>query len=233
MDDLSLDLDTVAAQAASVSRARDPWLERRNGGWGASEIASLLLAYDRSESEWRDARQYHRDDAAISRWGVPLIVARKAGLSAKKKASRVMQRGNDLERTLIETWARESGYDGVQHADDAPREWYPLVDRTCPVLTATPDAWCRGPSGELLVVEAKCTTDYPRGLAWYWRVQVSAQIAVEAASAGVLVCGPGWIFDSHAAPIGWFVERDEREIARVRDVAVFAWAVVQALKERQ
>lgn len=232
-DALSLDLETVASQTAEVQRVRDPWLERRGYGWGASEIASLLLAYDYRREEWADARVYHRDDAAMSRWGVPLCVARKAGLTRGKATSFAMRRGQERERELIETWARESGYDDVTLASTAPREWYPLVDRHCPALTATPDAWCRGPSGEHVVVEAKCTTDHPMRLPWYWRVQVSAQIACMSAACGVLVCGPGWIFDSGAQPVSWLIERNESEIARVRDVARFAWAVVQSVKERQ
>lgn len=229
-DALSLDLETVAAQTATVER--DPWLVRRMAGWGASEIPALLLAYDRTDAEARTARRYHLDAAAVGRWGVPRIVAQKAGLAARDRTSRTMSIGAARERELIAAWAASSGYDGVTHADSAPREWYPLIDRACPSLTATPDAWCRGPSGELIAVEGKCTTDCPSTLAWYWRVQVSAQLAAMSAAAGIVVCGPGWIFGSYAAPLSWLIERDEREVARVRDVARFAWGVVTALRER-
>jgi hypothetical protein len=237
-DALSLDLETVASQVAGRA-AVDPWLERRMLGWGASEIPALLLAYDRRPDEVATARRYHLDAAAVGRWGVPRIVAQKAGLAARGRQTRTMSIGQELERELVETWAKTCGYDRVTHADAAPRESMPWTDRECWALTATPDAWCRGPSGELIAVEAKCTTDYPQQLAWYWRAQLLAQLAVMSAAAGALVCGPGWIFSSkitasqRAAPISWLVERDEAEIARIRDVARFGWAVVQSLKERQ
>lgn len=231
-DDLSLDLETVAAQTRDVALA-DPWLARRAHGWGASEIPALLLAYDRRADEAADARRYHLDAAGVGRWGVPRVVAQKAGLAARDRRSRAMSVGVEREAELLARWEAESGYDEVRAASSVPREWLPLVDRHCPQLTATPDAWCRGPSGEHLVVEAKCVTDSPSTLRWYWRVQVQAQIAVMDAAGGVLVCGPGWIFGAQSSPVWWAVERDEAEIARVRDVARFAWSVVEALRERR
>ena len=226
-DALSLDLDTLAAQTATITR--DPWLVRRSYGWGASEVAALLLAYDPREDEIASARVYHREDAAVGRSGVPRCVARKAGLLASRRSSRSMAVGSEREAELLERWAADAG-ERVWLADEAPREWYPLVDRECPELTATPDAWTRGPSDELLVVEAKCTADFPTELPWYWRVQVSAQIATMAAAAGYVVCGRGWITGASTVPIAWLVERDEDEIARVRRVARIAWAEVLRLR---
>jgi hypothetical protein len=235
-DELSLDVATVAQQLADASAAadaaRDPWLVRREHGWGASEIAALLLAYDPIDVELRTARQYHLDDAAIGRLGVPRTVARKARLARARPQTATMRAGHELERELVARWAAQSGYDDVQHADAAPREWYPLVDRECPRLTATPDAWCRGPCGELIAVEAKCTREHPgHALPWYWRVQVQAQIAVMSAAAGCLVCGPGWIVGSGAEPVSWLVERDDAEIERIRRVVVVAWDAVERLRE--
>lgn len=228
---LSLDHETVSAQA-TVARDRDPWLERRRFGWGASEVASLLLAYDPRADEERTARRYHLQDAERTKrgGGLPRIVARKAGLLAAKGSSRVMREGARRERELLDAWAKDSAYERVQHSDDAPREWYPLVDRACPILTATPDGWCRGPSGELITIEAKCTADYPPGLAWFWRVQLQAQIAAVAAAAGILVCGPGWVMGADTQPISWVVERNDGEIARIRFVCELAWRDVQRVR---
>lgn len=230
-DALSLDLDTVAAQASEVRRVRDPWLERRDHGWGASEIASLLLAYDFRDEEWRTARVRDRYLAEHSKHGVPRVVARKAGLGKYESSSG----GGEREEELIETWARESGYGDVRLAREAPREFYPLVDRECPSLTCTPDGWCRGADGELVAVEAKCTVEQPPPeLHWYWRVQNSAQHACMSAGYGIVVCGPGWVFPAtQTRPISWLVMRNEREIDRVRRAAEKAWSVVKTLKERE
>lgn len=229
-DDLSLDLATTDAQAAEAAEAaRDPWLVRRSYGWGASEVASLLLAYDPREDEIATARVYHREEADAGRHGVPRIVARKAGLAAPRARSRAMRVGSDRERDLLLRWAEESG-ETVYLADHAPREWYPLVDRECPELTATPDAWMRGPSDELVIVEGKCTADFPAALPWYWRVQGSAQIAAMAAAATMVVCGRGWITGADTSPIAWLIERDEDEIARIRRVARLAWEDVKRMR---
>lgn len=224
-DALSLAPDVVAAQTATV--ARDPWLARRLHGWGASEVAALLLAYDPRDVEIRTAYVRHGHEAAIGRAGFPRIVCRKAGLLTYPKHTG----GGERERELVERWAREAGYDAVQHASAAPREWMPLVDRECPLVTATPDGWCRGPSDELIAVEAKCLPKSPPSvLPWYWRVQLQAQIACMAAEAGVLVCGPRWVLGSDEAPVSWLVERDDEEIARIRRVAVRAWDDVERLR---
>jgi hypothetical protein len=122
--------------------------------------------------------------------------------------------GSERERELVARAEAGLAMGPIAHADLAPREFYPLVDRECPVLTATPDGWCRGPSDE----------------PWYWRVQLQAQIACMAAEAGALVCGPGWIVGSEADPIWWLVERDDVEIARIRRVAVRAWDDVERLR---
>ena len=228
-DALSLDAETVAAQSATV--ARDPWLARRLHGWGASEVAALLLAYDPRDAEARTARRYHHEDAEHGRARVPRIVARKAGLLAGRRQSSAMAVGSQRERELVALAEAELAMGAITHADCVPREFFPLVDRECPVLTATPDGWCRGPSDELIAVEAKCTRDHP-GLAlpWYWRVQLQAQIACMAAEAGALVCGPGWIAGAETTPIWWLVERDDDEIARIRRVAVRAWDDVERLR---
>ncbi len=228
VDELSLAPDVVSAQLAS---AVDPWLERRRHSWGASEIPALLLAYDRREEEAASARRYHLDDSGISRAGVPRIVARKAGLLAAKAGSRAMRAGAERERELIDRWSSAAGFDDVRLESAAPREWYPLVDRHCHRLAATPDAWCRGPSGELIIVEAKCTAGHHSHVEWYWRVQLQAQIACTSAAAGVLVCGRGWVMGSDSEPIGWIVERDDAEIERIRAVAIKAWADVERLRE--
>ncbi|MBK8260184.1 MAG: hypothetical protein IPK80_02470 [Nannocystis sp.] len=229
-DALSLDHETVAAQTAVV--VADPWLARRRHGWGASEVPALLLAYDHRDDEARTARRYHLEDAEVTRRGnVPRIVARKAGLLASVRLSRAMSEGARRERELVETWARECGFDGVTMADAMPREFLPLRDDECPRLTATPDAWCRGPSDELIAVEAKCTFDHPSECAWYWRAQTQAQMACMSAAAAVLVCGPGWVRGEDTRPVSWLIERDEREIARIRDVCVRAWADVERVRQ--
>jgi len=232
-DGLALDADTVAAQLADRT-AVDPWLARRAYGWGASEVAALLLAYDPRDEETRAARRYHLVDAGIGRHGVPRLVARKAGLAVGRRQSSAMRVGQLREAELLAHSEVASVYGAIVPADAAPREWYPLVDRECPELTATPDGWCRGPSGELIAAEAKCTRDHPgRELPWYWRVQLQAQIACMAAAAGLLVCGPGWVTGADTSPAWWLVERDAEEIDRVRRVARRAWEDVERIRARR
>jgi hypothetical protein len=229
VDELSLDAETVATQAATVQR--DPWLARRLHGWGASEVAALLLAYDPRDEEARTARRYHHDDAEHGRAGVPRLVARKAGLLAGRRQSSAMAVGSQRERELVARAEALIAIGPIAHADCAPREFYPLVDRECPVLTATPDGWCRGPSDELIAVEAKCTREHPGVvIPWYWRSQLQAQIACMSAEAGILVCGPGWVVGSNTSPMWWMLERNDDEIARIRRVAVRAWVDVERLR---
>ncbi len=247
MNDLALDIATTDAQldARSVEPARDPWLARRAYGFGASDVPALLLALGRRGP---DAPRYMKENAKlVSARGrsVPRLLAEKAGILAPKKAGSAAAVGSAREVELLGEWRRllengqfycdaESLIDttSIKHAGDVPREWFPLVDRTCPALTCTPDAWCRDTLGELVGVELKCSRDERRELPWYWRVQKQAQLAVTGETHGLVVCGEGWARGLESiGPIRvWEVARDEDVIAEIRAAAAAAWTVVEQLK---
>jgi hypothetical protein len=229
-DALSLDHETVAAQTATVvaDTPRSQWLARRKRGWGASEVPALLLAYSTRDDEWRTAYKKHQHLAEHGRHGVPRVIARKAGLAAHDRPTG----GGEREAELIRRWGDESALVVRTAVDMDIGELFPLHDPECVRLLCTPDGWCRGPSDELMSVEAKCLPGNPPAeCPWFWRAQVQSQLAVQGLDAGFLVCGPGWVLGSNEQPISWLIERDEQEIARIRDVCVRAWADVERVRQ--
>ena len=232
--ELSLDPETVAAQCAEAKPARDPWLVRRDHTWGASDVPALLLAYDPRPEEVATARAYHRDEAEHGRHGMPRIVARKAGLTAGKRASNAMQLGTDREEELLALWASRAGMERVYQPE--PRCCLPYVDRLCSVLAVTPDHFAIDDFGLDVTVEAKCSFDRAdRGPHWFWAAQVQAQIATCAVSYGVVVVGPGWARDADMrdAPVVHVVMPDTQEQARIRRVCLRAWEDVLRAIERK
>ena len=242
-DALSLDPETVAAQCAEAKPVRDPWLVRRGFAWGASEVPALLLAYDPRPDEERAALGHHRESAEhasrrkISR-GYPRIVERKA-FAKDLAASLSMSAGQVREPLLFDAWVSQCGPElfAFRRASDVPPEWMPLVDRECPHLAATPDAWCRSTlDNGLVMAELKCSfaEDEP-AMRWYHDAQIQAQIAVCSASSGVLVLGPGWADPKRellAPPRYREVTRDEEAIARIRRVCARAWQDVVTIRSR-
>lgn len=234
MDDLALDHETIDRQIGESHHAApaEPWLARRALTIGASDVPACLIAYG---GETREGRRYHAESARIvsTRHGeMPAFVAVKCGLRKGKKRSSAMAAGSRREVALLRAAEPQIGAT-VSLATDAPREWYPLIDRYCPALSCTPDAWARDWLGELVAVEAKCTRDHPRELPWWFEAQVQAQIAVMSAASGLLVCGRGWAVSDavSSTPIVWEIEKSDAWIELIRMCAINAAERIRAIKE--
>lgn len=248
--DMSLEAMELAEpldDAPSAAPA-DPWLARRMEGFGCSDLPALLVAVGLASAE--GAPGYITDRAKlIRRKGgrpVPRLFLEKAGLRGPLKAGEAAQRGQAREHELLDQWRRrlEHGHFYGRHeadlvpsslgfAADAPKEWYPLIDRGRGRLLDTPDAWIRDVFGALVPVQAKCSMREKRELPWWWAVQLQGELAVQGADRGVLVCGEGWAatWTTIDGPIrSWPVERDERAIAEIRDVVQWGWAEVEKLR---
>ena len=226
---MELDVMEAEARAAHVTVPLDPWLERRLLGFGASEIGALLLALGRAtDAERATAPAYMLAEAGR-------IFRRKAGHTRGGKAGLAAERGAEAERPILAAWSCpiRSRLVSVTHADAAPRSWYPLVDRACPRLTATPDAWGVDVFGDDCGIEIKATVRRREETPWYWLAQVQAQAAVCGYPWAALVIGEGWA--SHddrmrQLPVAVAVERDERWIERIRSAVVAGWSHVEDLK---
>lgn len=225
----SFDLATMEAEAAEVRapEAGDPWLTRRLLTFGASEVPALLIALGLDTPTPTTPR--YVVDLARRLFGV------KAVTRKPQRAGRAAQVGNDVERELLESWNRDprSGWAAATHADAVPREWLPLIDRHCPRLSCTPDAWLRQ-SGELINLQIK--TDVHGGklaVTPWWATQVQAEMAVTGAARSVLLYGGGWACDwaeRKEPPVAWVVERDEAAIERIRSAVVAGWERVEQIK---
>lgn len=241
-DDLSFDFGTVDAQPA-----RDPWLERRDGGIGASDVPILLHGF--GVKVYEDPPDYIVNKSRLFKSAVgpvPRLVLEKAGLKAPLKAgSSVKQAGNNRERELCLAWKRRllrgegEPFEGlldpasIRHADSVPKEWFPLISRACPVLGVTPDSWARDVFGALWAIEFKTSVHEVTGLRPWHADQVQAQMSAVPFEAGAVVCGEFWA--AHWRPDGpihaWPVHRDEALIRTIREVCERAWELVQRLKE--
>lgn len=162
----------------------------------------------------------------------------KAGFAKPTAGNASMRIGAAREPELLAAWRAtlgESVLDGesVVHASALPRELYPLVDRECPRLAVTPDAWCRDLWGGLVCVECKCSRYDGAELPLHWRIQCQAQIAVMDAVMGVVVLGRHWsVSMEHVGEVVAFpVERDEAMIASIRGAVVDGWQRVTDLRE--
>jgi hypothetical protein len=226
-DDLSLDLETVDRQRLAVDAPSDPWLARRLLTIGASEVPALYLALGRPCGEETPPR-YLKDLARA-------LLAQKAGLRGPLRRGAAADKGNAVEELIVAAWNEDPlpGWPQVTHASVAPREWMPLVDRHCPGLSATPDAWCRV-AGELCNVQVKSTVRPDAHLGpWWHRLQVQAEMAVTGSSVSILLYGRGWAGWSDSmrrAPEAVVVERDDDEIERIRDAVRIGWQRVAEMK---
>jgi hypothetical protein len=233
--------------------ARAAWLRRRALGIGASDVAALLVALGRYRG---DVPGYIQDkakhvvvsgdlDVAAMRT-VPRLLAEKSGLVASLKVGPAALRGIEREGELLDLWRRllgrgvfvaehEATLEAASIAAAGPQWIMPLVDRMCPALCATPDAWCLDTFDAPVVVQIKCSYGARSELPWWWRVQVLAEIAVTGAEYGVLVCGEYWARERGAPPgdgpvRSWVVDRDERAIEEIRDAVREGWRVVEELR---
>ena len=245
------------AGAAPVAEPADPWLRRRAHAFGASEAGALLILAGHRHPE--DAPRWVAELARPIRVGlggrwvqVPRLIARKAGLAAPAKRTPAMDRGIELERELfvraVRLMVRGALRGGgglldprsMRHAASVPREWLPLVDRECPRLAATPDAWARDILDRHVAVELKTNVRPIVDLPWHYRAQVLVQCSTMAAESGCLIAGQGWALPRDDGPDGptgplaaWDVERDEVEIERIRAAARSAWDRVEELREQR
>lgn len=257
--DLSADFaamtDPEPPEAAPVAPPADPWLARRRHGFGASEMALVLVALGYRSADILSSAQQKRNTQP-RRKGIPRthrVFLEKAGLVAPLKVNRdpgsPVQLGSEREPLLVRRWTQKlrrgtAGPDcalldwrTVSYVEgEWPREVLPLVDREAPRLTATPDVLVRDIMGELGAWDAKCSV-HPYGeLKEHHRVQVHAQMAVCSAEHGGIVEGEGWsaAFRDHAGePLGPIVsrgmDRDEELIRELREASREGWArVVEA-----
>lgn len=214
----------------------DPWLERRQEGFGVSELGALYIALGLRTPAGGDPK-YLLD--AASR-----LFAVKARLRKPKAAGKAAAGGQARERDVLADWI-DKGCPGadvtpwsVQHADELPKEYLPLVDRYCPRLTCTPDGFARDSEGRLVHVEIKTTwmrsdEKHMTGeLWWAYRLQVLGGIAVTAAHSGVCVVGLGYASDDDGELAVFPVERDAEEIARIRGACVEGWKRVEAMRRK-
>lgn len=227
------------------SAPADDWLERRGYGFGCSDLPALFVALGIESGD--DAPKYITDKAKVTNrtHGVARIFCEKAGLVKPLAVGAAAMKGTLRERELLEHWrtllSHRQFYGKHERlyapatlgfADDAPKRWYPLVDRHCPSLTDTPDSWIRDAFDGLHVVQAKCSASEKAQLPWWWALQVQGEIAVQAADAGVLVCGEFWAhWSGNDGPVrSWPVERSEPAIARIRAATREGWEIVERLK---
>jgi hypothetical protein len=250
MDDLALDHDTLSAQLTEPTQAAPlaGWHARRALGFGASDVPVLLLALGLRSAD--ATPRYIIERAAVTNRtaGAPRIIAEKAGRVAPLKAGAAAARGTERERELLAAWrtmlSRGVFYDEsaeslvlpdrLTHADAMLKSAWPLVDRACPHLTATLDAWGWDALDAEVVVELKCSASERRSLPWYWRDQTMAQLAVSGADYALLVCGEHWsAWHGNDGPIRvWRVERDEDAIGEIRDAVERGWKRVEEIRCR-
>ena len=227
-DDLSMDPETMEAQAREVPRVVDPWHVRRLETFGCSDLPALLVALGREPD---GCPQYVIDSAKK-------LFAVKAGLRKATRSGAAAQRGNDVEAELVHAFNLDplNGWPRVTHSSSVPREWFPLVDRYCPRLACTPDAWLRN-LGDLWNVQVK--TDVAgdkKSPPWWWVAQVQGETAVQAATGSLILYGPGWASwrdSDRRKPIVWVVERDDAMIADLRQSVRVGWTKVEEMLNRK
>ena len=223
-----------AAPAEPSSDARSSWLARRELGFGASEIAPLLVALGRvTPAEVAALPQYMRELASriFRRMAFPRTRQKMAGSAASG--------GKQNERPCLMAWARtgcrvHASLVSVHHESEAPRCWFPLVDRHEIHSTATPDGWALSVLDENVGIEVKTTVE-PLGavVPWWFRKQVQQQNGIAGYDWSALVIGEGWAhWQSHRRqpPRAVRIERDELEIERIRAACRDGWARVEEMR---
>ena len=227
------DLDFASLTPGLVPEAEpvpvvDPWLSRRLLGFGCSELAALFVALGLRAVD--GLPKYAADDAR-------LLFSRKVS-GRQKKAGAAAAGGSAAERDLLRRWV-DDGCPGsdvepwtVRHSDEAPREWYPLVDRYEPRLLCTPDAWGFTPTGALVAVEIKTSWERRYARPWSHALQVQGEMAVMGAAHGLVIAGPGWANERNPrdAIEVWPIERDEALAAEIRGACRDGWQRVEAMR---
>lgn len=249
-DELDFSIDAMSEPLPPPGQqspdAPDTWLTRRALGFGASDMPALLLALGLVNAH---APKYLTDRTRKTNRtrGYPRVIAEKAGLVEPSGVGKAAHRGAARERELLEQWRQklihgQFGCDAermldpsrIRHSDVAMRCAMPWVDRHCPALTATLDAWGDDVLGNEVAIELKCSASERVDLPWYWQAQVMAQLAVTGASYGILVCGDQWAaWHENDGPIrSWLIDRDESVIAALREATRRGWAMVEEAREK-
>jgi len=178
--DLSADFaamtDPAPPEAVPVPPPADPWLARRRFGFGASEIALVLVALG-----WRSedilASHQKKKNTRPRRKGIPRVhrvFLEKAGLVAPLKMNREPNSppevGKRREPELVRRWLdkvkRGTAGPDCLHLQPStahyverrwPRQMLPIVDPQCFRLRVSPDVLISDCFGALECWDAKCS----------------------------------------------------------------------------
>lgn len=249
-DAISCDPAVMSAELEAPVDPRSPatWLGRRAYSFGASEAHALLVICGKRSAD--TCPRWMLDELVKetrTRFGaVPMLLARKAGLRRAQTQKRIMQIGTRREVEVLDHFRREQAHlydldaDSIKHAFDVPDEWMPLIDRQCPQLASTPDAWGREIyEGLLIVIEVKCSYE-PYAQRYgrcppYYETQVQARMGAELGARGLLIEGEAWsnerVPDGPVTP--WKIDRDDAVIDEVRACARELWPQVEALRAQK
>ena len=178
--DLSADfaamVDPEPPEVWLVAPPSDAWLRRRGHGFGASDMANVLVALGYRSDDVLSSSQ-KKKNTQPRRKGIPRVhrvFLEKAGLVAPLKVNldpdSPIQLGSEREPELVRQWTEKIrrgtagpdcallDWEAVTYVEgEWPREVLPLVDREAPRLTATPDTLVRSIFGRLEAWDAKCS----------------------------------------------------------------------------
>ena len=232
-----------------MTHEREAWLANRAMTWGSSDIAQLMLAYGLAPVDAKVAA-WMRDGAAYyQRLHIPKLIAWKSGLMPEpSRDTAIKDEGNRLEQRVLSRWQFTQAHEHVdprtvQHATRLPQRILPLVDRRCPAIAVSPDAWAYGHlEGEgararrdFVILEVKTTRDDLDAAPWGYVQQLGSQMDAMSADRGMLLVGVRWLRDDlpdeerYTAPITFAVPRDADETARRYEVATEALELVGQL----
>ena len=237
--DFSVEGMTGPARELAATDFTDPWLARRQNSFGCSDLPALLAIYDRTLAPWDEIPSYTKSSATPARAGAffePRLFLQKAGL-LKTGVGSAARKGAEREKELLYRWNLEQTdfvRGETQHASALPRELWPLVSRQTISLTCTPDAFARDLSGDLALVELKCSVKEKAKLPWVWLIQIQGEILVTGAAYGVCVLGERWAawHGDDGKIKTWTVEPSAMWQDRILKAAEWGATRVKAIKER-
>jgi hypothetical protein len=226
-------------------------------GIGGSDIAYLMVALGLKASADAPAWIRKKGETMKLRRNLPRGLAQRIGIAAKDKGA-TLDTGTKREPEIlaawiaqlernewVHEWERDIDPASVMWAGALPEQWVEKADTVSP-LVVHPDAWARTWGGELVTIEIKCArygyaapawwngaTEAP----WYYASQIHAYHAVMRSTRGALIVGCGWNRDeddprSDGPLLALRCDRDEQEVATVRDVARRAWALIEPMVTR-
>lgn len=237
----------------------DPeWMARRSISFGASEVASVMVALGlRDPEQWAPSSWTLRNANFIKVKGgnkVPRIFLQKAGIkkpfadspeadAGRRREWRLMDRWRELSRTAETGASALIDPSSVQFTGfGIPLNIMPLIDRYCPSLSATPDGWARDGVSRFVTIDAKCSyhpyrAKWEGGIPPHVFLQKQAQMSVCAADYGLVVEGEEWSAtwkDDRGLPPGPVVthrvDRDDDVIEEIRQAVTKAMGIVKGLR---